>query len=123
LLRTVRAAAAVLRRRGVRTSVVPALRVSGRPEDQAGLDATERARNLAGRFVVRSGAAPARRTVVLVDDVITTGATAREAQRALEATGTEVAGIAVVAATRRRLPAPFLSHVSPLHLPYLPPGH
>jgi predicted amidophosphoribosyltransferase len=103
LLRTVRAAAAVLRRRGVRTSVVPVLRVSGRPEDQAGLDATERAQNLAGRFVVRSGAAPALRTVVLVDDVITTGATAREAQRALEAAGTEVTGIAVVAATRRRV--------------------
>lgn len=99
LVRTARQAAASLRRRGVQATVVRALRVSSRPQDQAGLGAQARAANLAGRFAARM---PGRgREVVVVDDVLTTGATAREAQRALEAAGWSVAGIAVVAATRR----------------------
>jgi predicted amidophosphoribosyltransferase len=83
--------------------VVPLLRVVRRPEDQAGLDAAARARNLHGRFAARGGrVVPQQHRVVLVDDVITTGATLREAQRALEATGTRPVGAAAVAATRRR---------------------
>lgn len=76
--------------------------------DQAGLNAAERAANLTGSMCC--GTARLRRLarlrdrvrVVVCDDVLTTGATAREAQRALESVGLEVAGIAVVAATERR---------------------
>jgi predicted amidophosphoribosyltransferase len=111
LLRVARRAAGTLRAAGVPGRVHAALRASRAAADQAGLDAGARAANLAGSMGVRSGAArrlrrlthgdpPAR--VLLVDDVVTTGATLREAQRALEEAGVTVAGAAVVAATRRR---------------------
>jgi predicted amidophosphoribosyltransferase len=76
--------------------------VVGRPRDQAGLDSGERAANLAGRFVGRSPAPGA--TVVLVDDVLTTGWTLRAAQAALEEAGWDPVAAATVAATRRRRP-------------------
>jgi predicted amidophosphoribosyltransferase len=78
--------------------------------DQAGLGASERAANLAGSMACpsaglrRLGRSRSRARAVVCDDVLTTGSTAREAQRALEAVGLEVAGVAVVAATRRRSP-------------------
>jgi predicted amidophosphoribosyltransferase len=77
--------------------------------DQSGLDARARAANLAGSIHCPSPALrrlarrhPAAR-VVVCDDVLTTGATAREAQRALEGVGLRVVAIATVAATTRRL--------------------
>ena len=66
--------------------------------------AAERAANLAGSMRCRRGVRLPPGVVVLVDDVLTTGSTAREAQRALEQAGVPVTGIAVVAATRRRFP-------------------
>ena len=96
-----------LRSRGYAAHVARLLRV-GRVRDQAGLDAAARAANLAGSMHCPTG--PLRRLAsrqphglaVVCDDVLTTGATAREAQRALEASGVPVLGIATVAATRRR---------------------
>ena len=79
--------------------------------DQAGLDAAGRAANLAGSMAASAAAVRrlARRCprahVVVCDDVLTTGATVREAQRALEAAGVPVLAAAVVAATRRRAAA------------------
>ena len=46
----------------------------------------------------------ARARVVICDDVLTTGASAAEAQRALGAVGLSPIAIATIAATRRRYP-------------------
>lgn len=97
------------REAGPRLRWAPVLRVVRRLADQAGLDARARAANLAGAFAARDGpvrslVAPslAGRTVVLLDDVLTTGATLAEAARAVREAGGVVRGAAVVAATRRR---------------------
>jgi predicted amidophosphoribosyltransferase len=107
LLRVTREAAARLRRGGIPTAVLQALVPTKQVRDQSTLDAVERAANLAGSMRARRGADRRRDPagpVVVVDDVLTTGATALEAQRALECAGLVVAGIATVAATRRRHP-------------------
>jgi predicted amidophosphoribosyltransferase len=90
---------------------VPLLRTRPGLADQAGLDATARAANLAGALrahppALRRLARAGRPVHVLVcDDVLTTGATAAEAQRALRDVGLPPLGVVAVAATRRRLPA------------------
>jgi len=111
LLRIAREAAAHLRRRGACASVLPALSVVVRPGDQAGLTAAERAVNVAGRFRARPHLAVDGPPVLLVDDVITTGATLREAQRALEVVGLAPFAAATVAATRlKRTPCYLSTH-------------
>ncbi|MET3963017.1 putative amidophosphoribosyltransferase [Marmoricola sp. OAE513] len=104
--RMVAAAARTLRRTGRVAHAVALLRHRGAVEDQAGLDAAGRTANLAGAFVVVARAqrrlAGRRLLVVVCDDVVTTGATAREAQRALAGVGLPVAAVAAVAATRKR---------------------
>lgn len=105
-----REAARAVRRTGRQACVAELLRV-GRVLDQGDLDAAGRLSNLAGSMSVRGGGlrrlgrSHARAWVVVCDDVLTTGATAAEAQRALRASGLGVLGVATVAATRRRLPS------------------
>ena len=96
------------------------LDVRGTRLDQAGLDSAQSAANLVGSMAVRASARTALVragipvSIVVCDDVLTTGATAREAQRALEDSGLPVRAVATVAATRKRLttgnapPAPAL---------------
>jgi predicted amidophosphoribosyltransferase len=101
--RLARAAAVRLRRSEHPARVVPLLRMARSARDQAGLSAPERAANLAG--AVRVGRSPAGLSayrIVLVDDVVTTGATLAECARSLHAAGLTVSAAAVVAATARR---------------------
>jgi predicted amidophosphoribosyltransferase len=94
-----RAAAFRLRSAGLGVSVQRGLALARRPEDQAGLDRIQRLANLAG--ALRAVGAPPSGPVVVVDDIVTTGATLAEAVRACRAGGGQVVGGAVVAATMR----------------------
>jgi predicted amidophosphoribosyltransferase len=61
------------------------MRTTRQTRDQAGLGRAERAVNLAGAFEARASGG----RILLVDDVITTGATAAECTRALRAGGAD----------------------------------
>ena len=107
MLRMSRQAAGVLRRWGHQVAVARLLFPVAGARDQSGLHADERAANLAGSMAAGSGRSRRLRRecpearIVITDDVLTTGSTVREAQRALESVGLEVAGVATVAATRK----------------------
>jgi predicted amidophosphoribosyltransferase len=110
MLRIARAAARTLRAEGHPVQITSLLDVRGPVIDQAGLDSRQRAANLTGSMGVRRSARAALARVgvpvslLVCDDVLTTGATAREAQRALEDGGLRVRAVATVAATRKRVP-------------------
>ncbi len=99
LLRSARRAAATLQRSGQQAAVVAGLRHGRRVADQAGLDRREREDNLHGSLVATRTANRATYgwCVVLVDDIVTSGATLRESARALEAAGVRPCGAAVIA--------------------------
>ncbi|QAY63332.1 ComF family protein [Xylanimonas allomyrinae] len=101
-------------------AVAPALR-RGRGADQVGLGARARGANVTVRADVRALAAAGRRTgrggapaCLLVDDVVTTGATLAASERCLEAVGADVVGAFVLAAT----PPP--GRFADLHAPRAP---
>lgn len=84
----------------------PVLRVVREVRDQAGLDHRARAANLAGSFGLAPGLQllVAGRDVVVIDDVVTTGATLTEAARVLSAQGAvRSVRAAVLCATPRRV--------------------
>jgi predicted amidophosphoribosyltransferase len=103
------AAAAALRARGWVVRVTTDLRHCRDSADQAGLSRSERAHNLEGTLAAARARRPDGSVLVLVDDILTTGATLREAARALRIGGHTVAGAATVATTERGRGAPLSS--------------
>lgn len=95
---------------GYRSAVAPVLRHRRVTRDQLGLGRLERAANLRGAISVARSAAAALDgvSVLLADDVVTTGATLAECRRALMRAGAQVRGAAVLAAT---------AQIGPLVLP------
>jgi predicted amidophosphoribosyltransferase len=91
-------AARRVRAQGAQVRVVPAIVASRPRRDQVGLDRSGRAANLAGSMAATTRI-PGPAGVLLVDDLLTTGATLAEAARALRVAGIPVLGAAVVAAT------------------------
>ncbi|MEV5833646.1 ComF family protein [Nocardia sp. NPDC052112] len=96
VVRTTRAAARWL----PDSRVIPMLRMWWGVRDSVGLTVGERQHNLRGRIVARAGigavaAISANAEVVLVDDVLTTGATARESVYALGRVGVPVRAVLV----------------------------
>lgn len=97
LLRVVRRA---VRELPMSLPVISALVHRRSVHDQSSLGATERRTNLDN--ALRCVAVPPGATVIVVDDVITTGATLAEATRALSAAGAQVLAAAMIAGTERR---------------------
>lgn len=92
--RPIRAAGLLTQRRGL--------------ADQTDLDAVQRAANLRGGLRLRSGVdslrcRPDGPALVVVDDLVTTGASLTEAVRCLETAGYQVLGAGTVSATVRML--------------------
>jgi predicted amidophosphoribosyltransferase len=106
MLRLARAAARSL----PGAAIARPLRALPRGGDSAELNAEERARAARHAFAVRPGPAAALRavaardgaTVVLLDDIVTTGVTLAAAAECLAAAGVRVDRAAVLAATQRR---------------------
>ena len=93
--------AAALGGRYPEISVVRSLRMRALTRDSVGLTTSARERNVAGRVLLSGKPGKLVGTevteVIVVDDVVTTGATARESVRVLQAAGTRVAGVLTLA--------------------------
>ena len=86
----------------MRFVVRPILSITKKVIDQSGLSETKRNANLFGAFEVVKPFRPTS-AIIVIDDVITTGSTLREAVRALKERNLTVLGAATACASQRRL--------------------
>jgi predicted amidophosphoribosyltransferase len=84
--------AAVARLPGL--AVAPVLRMRAFTRDSVGLSSADRQRNIAGRIRLTAAVTG---PVVVVDDVVTTGATATESARLLQTSGADVVAVLALA--------------------------
>jgi ComF family protein len=96
-------ARALSRRTGL--PLVDAARKQRSTPPQAGLTGPQRRANMSGVFQARRPAAIRGRSVLLVDDVLTTGATAAACARALKSAGAKSVTVLTVARADRRASA------------------
>ncbi len=87
------------------TTVHGALRRTRDTESQFSLTPKERRKNLQGAFAVAKNAAIVGREVLLIDDIYTTGATARECARVLRRAGAAKVWVATVTRAQREMVA------------------
>jgi predicted amidophosphoribosyltransferase len=114
-----------LRAAGWQADIAQPLRASPRP-DSASLDASDRAAAAESSLRIRPARIrilrrdpTMRRTLVVVDDIVTTGATLAAVTARLREANMQVAGAAVLAATRLRRAGPA---ISPAYRPPVPQG-
>ncbi len=79
-------------------TVAPTLRMRALARDSVGLGVGARERNITGRVLLRGQRLTRLGTeAMIVDDIVTTGATARESVRVLHAAGVRVAAVLAIA--------------------------
>jgi predicted amidophosphoribosyltransferase len=77
--------------------VIQALRMRALVRDSVGLSIADRQRNIAGRVKIGKHIEVQAQDVLVVDDIVTTGATASESVRVLRLAGAHVAGVLAIA--------------------------
>jgi len=77
--------------------VIQALQLRGLVRDSVGLSGADRQRNIAGHVKVNNPIKALAGDVLVVDDIVTTGATASESVRVLHIAGAHVAGVLAIA--------------------------
>lgn len=102
MLRIARRAAWSLHQHGVASTVAPALRLRSGARDAVGLDRAGRTANVADNLQLATDRMPPEGVpVVLVDDVVTSGATARACVRALHNAGASVTAVVAMTSAQR----------------------